>query len=143
MAGAGRVLTTRSFGFAMAVKSTALHAFRAGKPKILSIRFTGAEVNSGSKIHGLFSERHSEDLIRARIVRVRFFFNGCAGVLGMSAKLSYEDVRRLARIWFAQARENSEPDEAEIAAWTTEQRESNSYPGAALSNFDSSDGDGD
>lgn len=73
---------------------------------------------------------------------MRFFFNGCAGVLGMSAKLSYEDVRRLARIWFAQPREKNEQDEAE--AWTTEQRQWNSNPDATLGNFDSSrDGGGD
>jgi len=37
----------------------------------------------------------------------------------MSAKLSYEAVRRLARIWFAEAREKSDRDEAEVERWTS------------------------
>jgi hypothetical protein len=47
----------------------------------------------------------------------------------MAAKLSYEEVRRLARIWFADAREKSAQDEAEVTAWKNEQREGNSSPG--------------
>ena len=73
---------------------------------------------------------------------MRFFFNGCAGVLGMSAKLSYEDVRRLARIWSAEPREKRDQDEADIAAWTTEQRKSNSLSGAPFDIFDGGDGGG-
>ena len=53
----------------------------------------------------------------------------------MAAKLSYEEVRRLARIWFADAREKSEQDEAEVAAWTTEQGKRDSFGGGG--------GDGD
>ena len=47
----------------------------------------------------------------------------------MAAKLSYEEVRRLARIWFADAHEKSEQDEAEVTAWTTEQRKWRSFGG--------------
>lgn len=47
----------------------------------------------------------------------------------MAAKLSYEEARRLARIWFAEAREKSEQDEAEVTAWKKEQRKWNSFGG--------------
>jgi hypothetical protein len=65
----------------------------------------------------------------------------------MAAKLSYEEVRRLARIWFAEAREKGVQDEAEVATWTEEQRKRNSYAGGSGSfaafGGDSDGGDGD
>jgi hypothetical protein len=40
----------------------------------------------------------------------------------MTSKLSYEDIRRMARVWFNEAREQSVLDDAEIAAWKKERR---------------------
>lgn len=47
----------------------------------------------------------------------------------MAAKLSYEEVRRLARIWFADARKKSEQDETEVTACKNERHKWNSYSG--------------
>jgi hypothetical protein len=53
---------------------------------------------------------------------VRFPYEALEGhVWAMSGK-SYEEVRRLARIWFTEAREKSAQDDAEIATWRIEQR---------------------
>ena len=35
----------------------------------------------------------------------------------MTSRLSYEDIRRLARTWFDDARVENERDDAEVAAW--------------------------
>ena len=40
----------------------------------------------------------------------------------MTSKLSYEEIRRMARVWFADAHKTSEGDEAEVAAWREEHR---------------------
>lgn len=62
----------------------------------------------------------------------------------MTPKLSYEDVRRLARAWFAEAHEKSEQDDAEVATWTREQRKWNSYSDDGSSgSLGSDDGGGD
>jgi hypothetical protein len=60
----------------------------------------------------------------------------------MTPKLSYEQVRRLARTWFAEAREKSEQDDAEFAAWQKEHRKWNSYDysGSSPSGDGNSDG---
>jgi hypothetical protein len=44
---------------------------------------------------------------------------------------SYEELRRLARIWFTEAREKSAPDDAEFADWTAERRQWNADGAAA------------
>jgi hypothetical protein len=49
----------------------------------------------------------------------------------MSGKLSYDEARRLARIWAAEAQGKAAPDEAEIAAWSAEPRKSNHHESAA------------
>jgi hypothetical protein len=56
----------------------------------------------------------------------------------MAAKLSYEEIRRLARIWSAAAREKTGPDEAEVAA-STKEHEGSSFAAGSL---DASDGNG-
>lgn len=61
----------------------------------------------------------------------------------MAAKLSYEEVRRLARIWFAEAREKSVQDGAEAVAWTKGQRKWNSCPGGGGDGGRSGDRGGD
>lgn len=61
----------------------------------------------------------------------------------MASKLSYEDVRRLARTWFAEAREKSNRDEAEVEDWKKEQRKWNSYGGGFSDWSGSDDGGGD
>ena len=40
----------------------------------------------------------------------------------MTSRLSYEEIRRLARAWAADAREQSEQDDAEVAAWVRQSR---------------------
>jgi hypothetical protein len=57
----------------------------------------------------------------------------------MSAKLSYEEIRRLARIWSAEAREETGQDEADVPALTKEQRKRNSF---AVGSRDAIDGSG-
>jgi hypothetical protein len=61
----------------------------------------------------------------------------------MSGK-SYEEVRRLARIWFTEAREKSAQDDAEIAAWRKEHRKRNADAGEGGDDriFDSEGGGG-
>jgi hypothetical protein len=61
----------------------------------------------------------------------------------MSGK-SYEEVRRLARIWFTEAREKSAQDDAEIAAWRKEHRKRNADAGEGGDEriFDSEGGGG-
>jgi hypothetical protein len=61
----------------------------------------------------------------------------------MTSKLSYEDVRRLARMWFAEAREKSNRDDADVENWKKEQRKWNSYGGGCSDLSGGDDGGGD
>jgi hypothetical protein len=59
----------------------------------------------------------------------------------MTSRLSYEEIRRLARTWFDEAREQSVRDNAEVAAWKKE-RPRNSVGGEFDWSSSSSDRDG-
>ncbi len=61
----------------------------------------------------------------------------------MTSRLSYEDVRRLARTWFAEAKEKSDRDEAEISTWKKAHRKWNSSPDSGSGFWDSGDSGGD
>jgi hypothetical protein len=53
----------------------------------------------------------------------------------MMSKLSYEDIRRLARSWFAEAREKSAQHETKIAGWKAADGRWNSRSGASRPPF--------
>jgi len=48
----------------------------------------------------------------------------------MTSRLSYEEIRRLARTWFDEARIKSERDEAEVVAWKKQRPFSGSLDGS-------------
>jgi hypothetical protein len=47
----------------------------------------------------------------------------------MTSRFSYDDIRRMARVWFSEARIESDKDAAEVAAWKAQHRKENSYQG--------------
>ena len=57
----------------------------------------------------------------------------------MTSRLSYEEIRRLARTWFDEAREKNVRDDAEVTAWKKE-RPRNNF-GGGFDWFNSSSGD--
>ena len=61
----------------------------------------------------------------------------------MTSRLSYEEIRRLARTWFDEAREKSVRNDAEVMAWKKERPRNNSGGGFDWSSSSDSGGRSD